>query len=342
MDGGELLADNDQVFAAVLQAAGNFVGEVLLRQRRADRLQVAPIGGPGERGDLRTGVVDVVFLGHRVAGFAQQVGERIADHGAAAMADMHRTGGIGRHVFHVDPCACPGEAVPIGLAGAQDAGHRADAARRSDDDRIAALEPRDGRRAADPHLTDHRLHDLRSDHRQDRIQHGSEDQIHGGAGEQHGDALPNGPACKRTRQFLGRNLSLSLIEQLHVAAQGNRSDAILGMVGVAADPLQQRLAETDAETQHLEAEALGNPVMTEFVDGDQYADGNQEGSDENQYLHINAPAPGSINATASRRAAASASSTSPRAFTGDDSRRCSTSSMTVAMPVKFKRRSRNA
>ena len=120
VEGGELLADHDKVFAAVLQAAGNFVGEILLRQRRADRLQVAPVGGPGERGDLRAGIVDVVLLGDVVAGLDQQVGERVAHHGAAAMADMHRTGGIGGDVFDVDPRAGADAAVAIGLAAAQD------------------------------------------------------------------------------------------------------------------------------------------------------------------------------------------------------------------------------
>ena len=109
---GELLADRDEIFAAVLQAAGDFVGEFLLRQRCADRLQVAPIGRPGERGDLRAGVVDVVFLGHGIAGLRQQVGERVAHHGAAAMADMHRAGGVGGHVFDVDARAGTGALSP--------------------------------------------------------------------------------------------------------------------------------------------------------------------------------------------------------------------------------------
>ena len=68
----------------------------------AQRLAVAQIGGAGEHVDLGAGIVDVVLAGHRVAGEGQQVRERIAEHGAAAMADMHRPGRVGRDVFDVD------------------------------------------------------------------------------------------------------------------------------------------------------------------------------------------------------------------------------------------------
>ena len=95
-------------------------------------------------------------------------------------------------------------------------------------DLVAALEPRGGGRAAcricpttgfttcDPIIA------------KTAYSSGSEDQIHGRPGEQHGDAMPDGLAGERAVQFLGRNLALSLIEQLHVAAQGNRGDAIFG------------------------------------------------------------------------------------------------------------------
>ena len=67
-----------------------------------ERLAVAQIGGAREHIDLGAGIVDVVFAGHRKAGESQQVRERIAEHGAAAMADMHRPGRIGRDVFDID------------------------------------------------------------------------------------------------------------------------------------------------------------------------------------------------------------------------------------------------
>src|SRR5450755_2965338 len=82
--------------------------------------------------------------------------------------------------------------------------------------------------------------------------------------------------------------------------------------------------------------------MTEFVDSDQYPDRNQKGGENYQRLHAKAPELFSIKAKPTRRAAASASKTSPRALTGDESRRCNTLSMTVQIAVKFKRRSRNA
>ena len=84
-------------------------------------------------------------------------------------------------------------------------------------------------------------------------------QIHGRPGQQHRDAMPDRAAREGAVQFRGRHLALALIEQLHVSAQRNGGEAILGAVGVAADPHQQRFSKTDAEAQHLEAELLRRP-----------------------------------------------------------------------------------
>src|SRR6202161_460438 len=154
--------------------------------------------------------------------------------------------------------------------------------------------------------------------------------------------MDHGPAGEGAMQLLGADLALALVEQLDVAAQGNGGQAVLGAVGVLAHPRDQRFAEADAEAQNLEAELLGDPVMPELVHRHQYADRDQEGGEKNQIPHAKAPRLGSIKASAKRRACASASKTSPRALTGDESRRCSTLSMTAAIAVKFKRRSRNA
>src|SRR5580658_6371242 len=143
-------------------------------------------------------------------------------------------------------------------------------------------------------------------------------------------------------QLRGAHLAFALIQQFDVAAQGYGGDAVLGAIGVLADAHQQRLAEADAEAQNFEAKFLGDPVVPEFVDRHQYPDRDQKGGEKSQHLHAKAPGSCSIKATAKRRAAASASNTSPRALTGDESRRCSTLSMTAAIAVKFKRRSRNA
>ena len=115
----ELLADRHQVVAAILQSARHFVGKIRFAERRADRLQVAPIGSPCERGDLRAGVVDIEFLGDLVARLRKQVGQRVADDGTAAMADMHRAGWICRDVFDVDADALADAVVTVGNAGAQ-------------------------------------------------------------------------------------------------------------------------------------------------------------------------------------------------------------------------------
>ena len=107
-----------------MQAAGDLGGEFGLGHRRADGLEVAPVGGPGEGDDLRAGIVDVVFLGDLEPGLGQQVGEGVADHGAAAMADMHRAGGIGGDILDVDLDAGAGGGVAVGFPGRQDDGQQ--------------------------------------------------------------------------------------------------------------------------------------------------------------------------------------------------------------------------
>ena len=117
---GERVADLDQIVAAILQATGNFAGELFLGHRRADCLEVAPVRRPGEGSDLCPGVIDVVFLGDLEAGLVQQVGQGIADHGAAAVADMHRAGGIGGDILDVDFGPGAGGGVAIVRASLQD------------------------------------------------------------------------------------------------------------------------------------------------------------------------------------------------------------------------------
>src|SRR6202000_255421 len=143
-------------------------------------------------------------------------------------------------------------------------------------------------------------------------------------------------------QFGGGDIALAFVQQLDIAAERNGGDAILGAIGILAYPREQRLAEPDAEAQNLEAELLRDPVVTELVDGNQDADRNQKGGGNKQKHHAGAPALSSIMSPARRRAAASASKTSPSTLTGDASSRCSTLSMTVEIPTKFKRPSRNA
>ncbi len=117
---GERLAHGDQVVAPVLQPARHPGRVFLLSERRAEGLQVAPVGGPGERVHLRTRVVDVVFLAHLVARLGEQVGERVADDGTAAVADVQGTGRVRGDVFHVHALPLPRVAVAILLTRAQD------------------------------------------------------------------------------------------------------------------------------------------------------------------------------------------------------------------------------
>ncbi len=102
----ELLADRLQVVAGI-ESFGD------LADRLAERLAVAQIGRARQRIDLSAGVVDVIFAGDGEAGEGEQIGERVAEHGAAAMADMHRPGRIGRDIFHVHRLALADGALPI-------------------------------------------------------------------------------------------------------------------------------------------------------------------------------------------------------------------------------------
>ena len=67
----------------------------------AKRLAVTEEGRAREHVHLGARVVDIIFARDGVAGEGEQGGERIAEHGAAAMADMHRSGRVGRHIFDV-------------------------------------------------------------------------------------------------------------------------------------------------------------------------------------------------------------------------------------------------
>ena len=88
MFGRQRLADRLQIVAGIEPLRDR--ADVL-----TERFQVAQIGRAREHVDLGAGVVDVVFAGDIAARELQQAAQRIAEHGAAAMADMHRPGRIG-------------------------------------------------------------------------------------------------------------------------------------------------------------------------------------------------------------------------------------------------------
>ena len=115
MLGLQRLADRLEVIAGI-QPLGN------LADRLTERFEVAQERRASEHVDLSAGVVDVVFAGDVIAGEGEQIGERVAEHGATAMADMHRAGRIGRHVLDIDLVAAADRAAAIGRALRQ---HRA-------------------------------------------------------------------------------------------------------------------------------------------------------------------------------------------------------------------------
>ncbi len=82
---GERFGGRLQIVARI-EAGWNFA-DVL-----AQRLAIAQMHGAREHVHLPARVVDVVLARDIEAGERQQVGKRIAEHGAAAMADVHGAG----------------------------------------------------------------------------------------------------------------------------------------------------------------------------------------------------------------------------------------------------------
>ena len=107
--GRKLLADRLEIVAGI-EAFGN------LADVFAKRFAIAQVSRAGERIDLGARVVDIIFARHGKAGEGKEIGERIAEHGAAAMADMHGAGRIGRHIFDVHGLAFADGAAPVSRA----------------------------------------------------------------------------------------------------------------------------------------------------------------------------------------------------------------------------------
>ena len=85
----------------------------------AKRFAVAQECRAREHIDLRAGVIDVVFARDVIARELQQAAQRIAEHRAAAMTDMHRSGRIGRDVLDIDLGAVADRAFAVGRALSQ-------------------------------------------------------------------------------------------------------------------------------------------------------------------------------------------------------------------------------
>ena len=117
MFGGERLPDRHEIVARI-QPFRN-LADVL-----AERLAVAQECRAREHVDLRAGVVDVVFARDVVASEIQQAAQRIAEHRAPAVADMHRPGRVGGDVFDVDLGAVADRAFAVGRGLAQHVAQR--------------------------------------------------------------------------------------------------------------------------------------------------------------------------------------------------------------------------
>ncbi len=110
---GKRAAGFREVFAGI-QALGNG------SDRFAQSFAVAQMGRPREHIDLGAGVVDVVLALHAEPGLGQQPGQRVPDHRAAAVPDMHRARRVGGHELDIDPLAAPDRRIAKRRAGTQD------------------------------------------------------------------------------------------------------------------------------------------------------------------------------------------------------------------------------
>jgi hypothetical protein len=81
-----------------------------------ERLAVAQKSRARQNIDLRARIVDVVLARYIVAGERQQVGERIAEHCATAVTDMHGPGRVGRDILDVDLFAFADSALSVVFA----------------------------------------------------------------------------------------------------------------------------------------------------------------------------------------------------------------------------------
>lgn len=81
----------------------------------AECLAIAEIGGARERIDLGASIIDIIFAGDGKAGEGEEIGERVAEHRTATMADMHRTRRVGRDIFDIHhPSLAHGASPKIG------------------------------------------------------------------------------------------------------------------------------------------------------------------------------------------------------------------------------------
>ena len=120
---GQSLAHRLEIIAGI-KPVGNFA------DRLAEGLAVTQERRPRQDIDLRAGIVDVIFARDVIARERQQARQRIAEHRAATMTDMHRPGRIGGDVFDVDLLARTDRDAAIGIGVAQHSAQRVRPCRR--------------------------------------------------------------------------------------------------------------------------------------------------------------------------------------------------------------------
>jgi hypothetical protein len=140
-------------------------------------------------------------------------------------------------------------------------------------DPIAWLELARGRmsRQNDP---DRRRQERPVGHEHRKVEKQREHQVHRGPRENDRDAFVDRQRFERALSILGQHeIALRLLEHLHVAAERNQTDAVLGLT---PSELQDLRTEAEAESDDLDPEGLGHRKVAELVHEDERADQNDE------------------------------------------------------------------
>ena len=120
-------------------------------------------------------------------------------------------------------------------------------------------------------------------HEQRPVQQDRQQEIGERPGSDDRDAPPHRLPVERARQVGRVDVVLTLVHHLDIASQGDRTDHPFGTVGTV-HPAQQRPAEADRESKHLDAACTRNEVVPELVDDDQHAECCDECGDGGQHV----------------------------------------------------------
>ena len=151
------------------------------------------------------------------------------------------------------------------------------------DDFLGGLKPGQIGNGTGRHRADHRRITALAGDEQRPVGHDSEQKISARAGGHDRDPRQHRLAIEGPVALRFRDGALAPVEHLDVPAQGHGGNDVLRAQGIA--PAQQRLAETDGKTQHLDATATRDPEVPVFVYRHQHPEREQGNAERIQQIH---------------------------------------------------------